>query len=52
MKSSLRLIHQKTREADLIFSATGVPDLIDENHIKKGSVIIDCGVSRNPHKKG
>ena len=38
----------------MIFSATGVQDLITEEHIKKGCVIIDSGVSKNlknPKKK-
>lgn len=41
------------RQADIIFSGTGKQDLISEEHLKKGCVIVDIGVSpdaKNPGK--
>ncbi len=37
---------QHTREADIIFTATGVPQLIKRDMVKEGAVIIDIGISR------
>lgn len=36
----------KTRQADVVFSATGVPGIIKGNMVKKGSVVIDVGAPR------
>ena len=35
-----------TREADIIIAAVGVPELIKENMVKEGAVIIDVGMNR------
>lgn len=35
-----------TKNADIVVSATGVPNLINGKMIKKGAVVIDVGVSR------
>lgn len=37
-----------TQKADLVVVATGVPHLIGKDHIKKGAVVIDVGISPNP----
>jgi methylenetetrahydrofolate dehydrogenase (NADP+)/methenyltetrahydrofolate cyclohydrolase len=37
-----------TQKADLLIVATGVPHLIGKEHIQKGVVIIDVGISPNP----
>lgn len=37
-----------TREADIICSATGVPNLIKENMVKEGTVVIDIGINVLP----
>lgn len=37
-----------TRKADLVVVATGVPHLIQKEHIKAGAVVIDVGISPNP----
>jgi len=39
-------IKRYTQEADVLISATGIPHLITEKHIKKGCVLIDAGVSK------
>lgn len=35
-----------TKQADLLFSATGVAGLVTKDMVKKGAVIIDIGISR------
>jgi methylenetetrahydrofolate dehydrogenase (NADP+)/methenyltetrahydrofolate cyclohydrolase len=42
----------KTRPADILISCTGQPDLIKGEMIKKGSVLIDLGLSPNPGRPG
>ncbi len=34
-----------TKKADILISATGIPNLITKDHIKKNSVIIDVGIT-------
>ena len=41
-------LKQFTQQADLVVVATGVPHLIGKDHIKKGAVVIDVGISPNP----
>jgi methylenetetrahydrofolate dehydrogenase (NADP+)/methenyltetrahydrofolate cyclohydrolase len=36
----------KTREADILVAAAGVPELIDGSMIKEGAVVIDVGINR------
>ncbi|HHF58772.1 MAG TPA: bifunctional 5,10-methylenetetrahydrofolate dehydrogenase/5,10-methenyltetrahydrofolate cyclohydrolase [Thermoplasmatales archaeon] len=35
-----------TREADILVTATGTPNLIGREHVKNGSIIIDAGISK------
>ncbi|MDJ1434348.1 tetrahydrofolate dehydrogenase/cyclohydrolase catalytic domain-containing protein [Halostagnicola sp. A-GB9-2] len=37
---------EKTRDADIVVAATGVPNLIDGSMISEGTVVIDVGVNR------
>ncbi|GAB7020766.1 tetrahydrofolate dehydrogenase/cyclohydrolase catalytic domain-containing protein [Halostagnicola bangensis] len=37
---------EKTRDADIVVAATGVPNLIDGSMISEGAVVIDVGVNR------
>ncbi|MCK4264788.1 5-formyltetrahydrofolate cyclo-ligase [Candidatus Babeliales bacterium] len=39
-------IRAKTLQADILISATGVPHLITEKHIKKGTIVIDAGTAK------
>lgn len=48
VKDHIDQITKATKTADIIFTATGIPDLINDSHIKKGSIVIDIGVCRNP----
>lgn len=41
-------IKELARKSDIIFSATGQQNLLDKEDLKKGCVIIDIGVSRDP----
>jgi len=43
-------IKEKTKKADIIITATGVPNLIKKDWVKKGSVIIDAGTSKKNGK--
>jgi methylenetetrahydrofolate dehydrogenase (NADP+)/methenyltetrahydrofolate cyclohydrolase len=36
----------KTREADIVIAAAGVPELIDGSMLKEGATVIDVGVNR------
>lgn len=40
----------KIDEADIIFSACGIPDMIRAEHIKEGAVIIDGGIVKQGEK--
>ena len=37
---------EKMRNADIIISAVGVPNLVTEDKVKEGAVVIDVGISR------
>ncbi len=39
-------LEDKTRKADILISAVGKPNLIKANMVKKGSVVVDVGISR------
>ena len=44
-----------TKEADIVVSALGVPNFLKEDMVKKGTIIIDVGITRVPdasHPKG
>ncbi|SDJ30804.1 methenyltetrahydrofolate cyclohydrolase /5,10-methylenetetrahydrofolate dehydrogenase (NADP+) [Halovenus aranensis] len=36
----------KTREADIVVAAAGVPELVDGSMLKEGAVVIDVGINR------
>ena len=36
----------KTREADILVAAAGVPDMIDASMVKEGAVVIDVGINQ------
>ena len=36
----------KTREADIVVSAVGVPELVDGSMIKEGAAVVDVGINR------
>jgi methylenetetrahydrofolate dehydrogenase (NADP+)/methenyltetrahydrofolate cyclohydrolase len=53
--ATVTLCHRKTQDlaqhtcqADLLVSATGVPNLIRAGHVKKGAIVIDIGITRLP----
>lgn len=35
-----------TKTADIIITATGVPNLITPDMVKEGVVVVDCGITR------
>ncbi len=39
-------IMQYTRQADILITATGQPQMIRADHIKKGTIVIDVGITR------
>lgn len=39
-------IREYTKQADILIAAVGVPELIKEDYVKEGAVIIDVGVNR------
>ncbi len=39
-------LKENTKKADVLISAVGVPNLIREEHVKKGAVIIDAGFTK------
>lgn len=43
-------IQEKTRQADIIITATGIPHLIDHNYLKQGAIIIDAGTAKLDQK--
>ena len=45
-------LKEAARKADIIFTATGCPDLITSGDLKKGSVVIDIGVCKDANKAG
>jgi methylenetetrahydrofolate dehydrogenase (NADP+)/methenyltetrahydrofolate cyclohydrolase len=40
-----------TRLAEILIVAIGKPGLIDRNYVRKGAVVIDVGIHRNPQGK-
>ncbi|MEF8855830.1 MAG: bifunctional methylenetetrahydrofolate dehydrogenase/methenyltetrahydrofolate cyclohydrolase FolD [Haloplanus sp.] len=36
----------KTREADILVAAAGVPDMIDDAMVKEGAVVVDVGINQ------
>ncbi len=59
--STVTLAHSRTKnikeltlQADIIISALGVPNLVTEDMVKDGVVIVDVGITRvkNDSKKG
>jgi methylenetetrahydrofolate dehydrogenase (NADP+)/methenyltetrahydrofolate cyclohydrolase len=44
--SRTKNIEVLTKEADIIISALGVPNFVNEDMVKEGSVIIDIGITR------
>lgn len=43
-------LYKHTKEADILISATGHPNLITKNHVKKNSVVINVGLTRTKDK--
>ena len=39
-------LFEKMKNADIIISAVGVPNLVTEENVKEGAVVIDVGISR------
>ena len=39
-------IKQHTLSADIIMTATGVPDLIKKDMVKEGAIVVDVGISK------
>ncbi len=57
-KATVTIAHRKTknleryiRQADLIISATGVPDLVHSDWLQPKQIIIDVGIHRNANNK-
>lgn len=55
--ATITLCHSKTvdlasftKQADILVSATGVPNLITKDMVKEGAVVIDVGISRVDNK--
>ena len=44
--SRTRDLAAKTREADVVIAAVGVPELVDGSMLKEGAVVVDVGVNR------
>ncbi len=38
-----------SKQADIVIVAIGQPEMIDETYIKRGSVVIDIGITATPH---
>ena len=58
MGATVTVCHDKTqnlakftKHADIIMTATGVPELIKSGMVKKGAIIIDIGITRLPNGK-
>jgi methylenetetrahydrofolate dehydrogenase (NADP+)/methenyltetrahydrofolate cyclohydrolase len=39
-------IEKIVKEADIIIAAVGIPNLVNENWVKKGAIVIDVGINR------
>lgn len=48
--SKTKTLAEKTKEADILISAAGVPGLIKSNMVKDGAVVIDVGTSESNGK--
>jgi methylenetetrahydrofolate dehydrogenase (NADP+) / methenyltetrahydrofolate cyclohydrolase len=46
LDSSVRDLHARLREADIVISGAGQPALFGAEHLKEGAVVIDFGFSR------
>ena len=44
--SKTRNLKEKTKQADILVSATGVPNLIGADMVKKGAAVVDVGTTR------
>ena len=44
--SRTKNIQEHTRKADILIVAVGIPEMIDENFIKPGAIVIDVGINR------
>ena len=42
---------EKTKQADILVAAVGIPNFIKGDMIKEGAVVIDVGINRMPDKK-
>ncbi len=49
--SNTKELEKKTRKADVLISATGIPKLIDGSMIKTGATVIDVGINRDKEGK-
>lgn len=45
-RSTTKNLHDFTKNADILISATGAPELINEEMVKEKAVVIDVGISR------
>jgi methylenetetrahydrofolate dehydrogenase (NADP+)/methenyltetrahydrofolate cyclohydrolase len=50
---TVTIVHSKSnniekivKEADIIIAAVGIPNLVNENWVKKGAIVIDVGINR------
>lgn len=50
-RRSTKNIQEHTSKADILISATGTPQLITKEYIKKGAVVIDVGINKNKEGK-
>lgn len=48
--SKTKNLHKRLKEADIVISATGVPNLINKEDIKNGAIVIDVGINRVDNK--
>jgi methylenetetrahydrofolate dehydrogenase (NADP+)/methenyltetrahydrofolate cyclohydrolase len=46
--SKTKNLEQLTSQADFLFIAVGIPNMIKFDHVKKNSVIIDVGINKSP----
>jgi methylenetetrahydrofolate dehydrogenase (NADP+)/methenyltetrahydrofolate cyclohydrolase len=44
--SKTQNLEEETKKADVLIVAIGKPNFIDRNHIRKGQIVIDVGISR------
>lgn len=45
-RSKTKSLKEKTKKADILITATGVPHLIKEDYVKKGAVVVDAGFAK------